>query len=261
MEIPFVLDNRVKLGNALGIRKRVRTMKKVLIYLLFVTLILAVASMGIPETVQAAQINVTTKAVTGISKIKSGTVNAVILGDSIAVSRGASDPLTTGWDSNLKTSLLTKYSNNIVWDNKGSSGTTIDYCLTRATEIVSTTDAVFIFVGRNDRNISTPDQFSKKYTQLIHAIKSKAPNADVFCIVEPPMVSLDESLFLGIRTAIINVSAKTGSNLLDVWSAFPQDQDTLGALLMDGLHPNDMGYKLISDDMYKRLLSVIDAVK
>jgi len=198
---------------------------------------------------------------TGISKLKNGTVNAVILGDSIAVSQGASDPLITGWNSELKTSLFNKYSNNIVWDNKASSGNLIDYCLKRAAEIVSTTDAVFICSGRIDRNFDTPDQFSRKYTQLIYDIKSKAPTADIFCIVEPPMVSSDESLFLGIRTSIIDVSAKTGSNLLDVWSAFPRDQVTLGEYLMDGLHPNDKGYKLMSDYMYKRLVTVITEVK
>jgi len=243
-------------------------MKKIIMYLLSATLSFTMASLGIPETVQAAQKTVTsatvTKAVTlrGIGKLKSGTVNAVILGDSIAVGQGASNPLTSGWDSNLKTSLFKKYSNNdIVWDNKASSGTLVDYCLTRATEIESTTDAVFICVGRNDRNVYTPYQFSNKYAQLIRVIKRKAPNADIFCIVEPPMVSIDESSFLGIRTAIINVSAKTGSNLLNVWSAFPKDQDTLGTLLKDELHPNDAGYKLMSGYMFKRLVTVINKVK
>ena len=240
-------------------------MKKISIYLISAILVFAMAGLGIREIVRSAQKTVpaTTEVqtLTGISKLKSGTVNAVILGDSIAVSQGASDPLTTGWNSDLNKSLFDAYSNKIVWDNKAESGKLIDYCLTRATEIVSTTDAVFIFTGRIDRNFYTPDQFSEKYTQLISDIKSKAPNADIFCVVEPPMVALDESLFLGIRTAIINVSAKTGSNLVDVWSAFPQDQVTLGALLQDVLHPNDMGNKLMSDYIYNRLVTVINTVK
>lgn len=198
---------------------------------------------------------------TGITKLKNGTVNAVILGDSIAVSQGASDPLTTGWNSELKTSLFNKYANNIVWDNKASAGHLIDYSLQRATEIVSTTDAVFICLGRIDRNFDTPDQFEKKYAQLIYDIKSRAPNADIFCIVEPPMISSDESLFLGIRTAIIDVSANTGSNLLDVWSTFPQNQVDLVEYLLDGLHPNDKGYKLMSDYIYNQIVKVINEVK
>lgn len=239
-------------------------MKKIIMYSLSATLVFAMTSLGIPETVQAKQRTVITAKVTkantltGIRKLKRGTVNAVILGDSIAVSQGASNPFTTGWNSYLQKSLFKKYSNNIVWDNKASSGTLVDYCLTRATEIESTTDVVFICVGRNDRNFYKPYQFRKKYTQLIHIIKSKAPKADIFCIVEPPMVSLDESLFLGIRTAIINVAAKTESNLLDVWSVFPEDQVTLGTLLPDGLHPNKKGYKLMSDYMYNRLVKVIN---
>ncbi|SHH98276.1 SGNH/GDSL hydrolase family protein [Desulfosporosinus lacus] len=226
-------------------------MKKIIIFLLSATLLLAMATPTATEVYT----------LTGISKLKSGTVNAVILGDSIAVSQGASDPATTGWNSELKTSLANKYSNDIVWNNKASSGHLIDYSLTRATEIVNTTDAVFICTGRIDRNFDTPDQFSEKYTQLINDIKTRAPDADIFCIVEPPMVSADESLFLGIRTTIINVSAKTGSNLLDVWSAFPQDQVTLTDYLIDGLHPNDKGYKLMSSYIFNQLVTGINTVR
>jgi len=238
-------------------------MKKIIRYILSATLVFAIASLGLPEIVHAAEKTVNTASIakvhtsTGIRKLKRDTVNAVILGDSIAVSQGASNPLSTGWTKDLKRSLVKKYSNNIVWDNKASSGVLVDYCLTRAAEIENTTDVVFICVGRNDRNFYKPNQFSKKYTKLIHIIKSKAPNADIFCIVEPPMVSLDESLFMGIRTAIINVSTKTGSNLIDLWSSFPKKKVRLGALLSDGLHPNDKGYKLMSDYIYNRLVRVI----
>lgn len=229
-------------------RKSVEKMKKIIILLLIALLGLAIAIASFTKE----------HTLTGISKLKNETVNAVILGDSIAVSQGASDPLTTGWNSELKTSLFNKYSNNIEWDNKASSGHLIDYSLQRSAEISSTTDAVFICSGRIDRNFDTPERFGEKYTQLIYAIKSRAPDADIFCIVEPPMVSSDESLFLGIRTAISDVSANTGSNLLDVWSAFPQDKITLGKYLIDGLHPNDKGYKLMSDYIYKQLVTVIN---
>lgn len=226
-------------------------------------------TLGIPGLVEAAQGTVITESVAkthpikgkGIRKLKSGTVNAVILGDSIAVSQGAFKPYKTGWDSYLNKALAKKYSNKIVWDNKALSGTLVDYCLERATEIESTTDVVIICVGRNDRNVYTPYQFSKKYTQLIRVIKRQAPKADILCVVEPPMVSQDESLFRGIRTAIKNVAAKTGVNLLDVWSAFPKDQVALDAVLSDGLHPNKKGYKIMSDYMYTRLVKVINTVK
>ncbi|SHI77578.1 SGNH/GDSL hydrolase family protein [Desulfosporosinus lacus] len=238
-------------------------MKKIIMYVLSATLVFTTLSFGISETVQAAERAVSTATVAkvqtlkGIRKLKNDRVKAVILGDSIAVSQGATDPIKNGWYKDLRRSLYKTYSNNIVWDNKALSGVLIDYCLTRATEIESSTDVVFICIGRNDRNFYTPSQFSRKYTQLIRIIKSKAPKADIFCIVEPPMVSLDESSFMGIRTAIINVSAKTGSNLLDVWSAFPKDLVDLDALMKDGLHPNDKGYKLMSNYMYDRLVKVI----
>lgn len=251
---------------AIGHKKESKTMRKIFLYLLFATLVFFLGNCSIPETVQAEQGIVTTAKVTkvrpltGIKKLQKDKIKAVILGDSIAVSQGASDPLETGWDRVLRQSLSKEYSNNILWVNKASSGTLVDYCLTRATEIKSNTDVVFICVGRNDRNYYKPYQFSKKYQQLIRIIKREAPNADIFCIVEPPMVSADESLFLGIRRAIINVSDKTGANLLDVWSAFPKNQRALGKLLQDGLHPNDKGYKLMSDYINNRLVRLINKI-
>jgi len=74
-------------------------------------------------------------------------------------------------------------------------------------------------------------------------------------------VSQDESLFFGIRKAIINVSDKTGVNLLDVWSVFPKNQVTLGKLMSDGLHPNDAGYKQMSDYINRKLVKVINKVE
>ncbi|AET68173.1 lysophospholipase L1-like esterase [Desulfosporosinus orientis DSM 765] len=247
------------------------------IYLVSALLVLVLVGLSIREKVQASQkalhantVQTTQEAVPantvtkiqplkGIGKIKSGAVKAVILGDSISVSQGASNPSTTGWNADLTNSLFDKYANKIEWDNKGSSGKLIDYSLQKAAEIPNTTDAVFICSGRIDRNFDTPEQFSEKYTKLINIIKEKAPNADIFCIVEPPsLISADEYKFWDIRKAIINVSEKKDSYLLDLWSAFPKDDVLLSGLLEDVLHPNDQGNKLMSDYIYNRLVAVIN---
>ncbi|MGC7870050.1 SGNH/GDSL hydrolase family protein [Desulfosporosinus sp. SYSU MS00001] len=234
---------------------------------LSLAILITISSIIAPNKVQATEntaVNSTTAAapaLTGIKKLKTSNINVVILGDSIAVNQGASDPSTTGWESILFTSLTSMYSHNILWYNKGSSGTLVDYCLQRADEIAENTDAVFICVGRNDRNYYTPDQFCLKYIQLIQLIKNKAPNADIFCIVEPPMVSSDESLFKAIRSQISLASKSYGANLLDVWSAFPTNQTDLAAVLSDGLHPKDKGYKLMSNYIYKQLITKINEVK
>lgn len=235
------------------------------IYLILAILVFVLAGLCIRETVlrqKAVPTNTVTKVqpLKGISKLKSGTVKAVILGDSISVSQGASNPSTTGWNAVLNNSLFDKYGNKIEWDNKGASGKLIDYCLERAAEITDTAEAVFICSGRIDRNFDTPEQFREKYTKLITIIKEKAPNADIFCIVEPPsLISVDEYKFWDIRTAIIDISAKTDSYLLDVYSAFPQEEATLSPLLADELHLNDKGNKLMSDYIAKRLAAVINS--
>ena len=246
--------------------EREKDMKnKVAIFLTVTVTIFAMTSFAIPKTVQGAQSPVITSTVTnthsltGILKLKNNNINAVILGDSIAASQGASNPSTTGWDSDLNQFLTKMYSHKILWINKASSGTRVDYCLQRAEEIDNTVDVIFICVGRNDRSYYTPNQFYLKYTQLIQLIKRKAPNADIFCIVEPPMVSSDESLFKGIRTTIFTVSNNNGVYLLDVWSAFPANQTALAAILSDGLHPKDTGYRQMSSYIYNHLVNLINA--
>lgn len=205
-----------------------------------------------PNVVKSSPVKPTTIAMTiddpyNISKIKTGVVNAVILGDSISVSQGASDPKSTGWNIDLGTKLHQKHFGYINWINLGRSGITIDYCLEKAEEITSDVDVVFICVGRNDRNIYTPDQFDEKYSLLIKNIKAINPNIEIYLIIEPPMVSLDDSVFNGIRETIFKVANKTDCITVDVWSAFPEDQVKLGLLLSDGLHPNDDGYIVMSD--------------
>nr|WP_242832518.1 SGNH/GDSL hydrolase family protein [Desulfosporosinus orientis] len=235
-------------------------MKRIFSFIFSATMVLSSLSLINPDNVQGSQGTVMTARITnpnplkGIKKLQQESISAVILGDSIAVSQGASDPFIKGWDVNLKEALFKKYSNDILWDNKASSGTLVDYCLTRAPEIEDTTDLVLICVGRNDRNYYTPSEFSRKYAKLIRLIKRKAPKADIYCIVEPPMVSSDESKFYGIRKSIRNVSSDADVNYLNVWSVFPRDQDELDSLLMDGLHPNDEGYKLMSNYIYKHLV-------
>ncbi|WP_407306926.1 SGNH/GDSL hydrolase family protein [Desulfosporosinus sp. SB140] len=246
-------------------REKLTAMKNKAAIFLSLTIVLSMANFWIPKTVHGAQATLTTSTVanahslTGIKKLKNDNIKAVILGDSIAVSQGASNPSTTGWVSELMTSLTKIYSHNILWNNKASSGTLVDYCLQRAEEIDETTDVVFICVGRNDRNYYTSDQFCLKYTQLVQLIKRKAPNADIFCIVEPPMVSSDESLFKGIRSALTIVSINNKVTLLDVWSAFPTDQSALADILTDGLHPNDAGYNLMSSYIRSQLVNMINS--
>lgn len=213
----------------------------------------------IPHKAQGAQLPINTA--TGIKKLKTADINAVILGDSIAVSQDASDPLTTGWDSDLNTLISRKYSHRILWNNKAKSGTLVDYCLQRAEEIDSKTDAVFICVGRNDRNFYTPGQFCLKYSDLIWMVHRKAPKADIFCIVEPPMVSSDDSSFTAIRSQIIVNAFNDQANSIDVWSDFPIKQRDLADVLSDGLHPNDAGYKIMSYSIGKKLFSIIDSGK
>ncbi|MDQ7096308.1 SGNH/GDSL hydrolase family protein [Desulfosporosinus sp. PR] len=241
-------------------------MKNKAAIVLSLTIALTTAGFCLPQTAHGAQSTGTTSTIvsahplTGIKKLQTGNINAVILGDSIAVSQGASDPEATGWDSDLSDILAKLYPHKIIWDNKASSGTLVDYCLQRAEEIDSSADAVFICVGRNDRNFYTSTQFCLKYAQLVRLIKQKAPQADIFCIVEPPMVSSDESLFEGIRSAITIVCLNNnGVNLLDAWSAFPTDQTALADVLVDGLHPKDTGYRLMSNYICKQLVTKINS--
>lgn len=189
----------------------------------------------------------TNAAIHGIKKIKSDVIKAVVLGDSIALSARATNPSTTGWTADLDSQLKNAFPvGKIQWTILGLNGSGVDYALKRSFELAKDTDVVYICTGRNDAKGYQYAAFKSKYTELITNIKKTAPYADIICIIEPPMVSGDDTMFYATRNAILDSVQETHVLSADTWAKFPKGNSELGPFLYDGLHPNDSGYQIIS---------------
>ncbi|WP_434511962.1 SGNH/GDSL hydrolase family protein [Desulfitobacterium sp. AusDCA] len=195
----------------------------------------------------------------GMKKIKTGVIKAVVLGDSIALSARATNPSTTGWTADLDSEIRNVFPvGKIQWTMLGLNGSGIDYALKRSSELTKDTDVVYICTGRNDAQGYLYAAFKKKYTELITTIKKTAPHADIICIIEPPMVSADDTTFTATRKAILASVQETRVLVVDTWAQFPKDNKQLGTFLYDGLHPNDSGYQIISKCIFDTMRNNIE---
>jgi len=188
----------------------------------------------------------------GLAKIKTGstTVKALIIGDSVAESVGASNKEVSSWYTLVANDLQTKYSGTFQWNFKTQKKATIDDALKTLPEVTPDTDLVILCLGRNDWSTLTTDEFRQKYEQLLGELKVKVPDASIFLVVEPPVTKIatnNESF--PYRQVILELSQKYPLPVIDQWSAFINNPAPLSGLLADGVNPNDQGYRVFADEV------------
>lgn len=110
-------------------------------------------------------------------------------------------------------------------------------------------DIVLIFAGTNDfgGNV-TIENFSAAYTEVVNTLKSN--NTRVIAIT-PTARSTDNTNSLGLRLkdysdAIKLVASSKSIDVIDI-NAMTFDNSVWVANLSDGLHPNEVGQKIIAD--------------
>jgi lysophospholipase L1-like esterase len=182
-------------------------------------------------------------------------IRAVVLGDSIAKSTGASNPKAK-WQAIL-TQLIHKRHPEITlsWDIEAKDGTTVYYALSSFSNLIFKPDIVFVCVGRNDCYKLKIDEFNTEYKQLIETINATTPKPIVVLIVEPQSNIDDDSKFIPFRDSVLNLAKEHDLLVVDQWNAFPHDSIALSKLLTDKTHPNDDGYILFAET----IMSVIDS--
>ena len=190
----------------------------------------------------------------GLAKLIEPTaVQALILGDAVAESHGASDKERTSWTTQVANNLKSKYPGTLQWNFKTTAGGTINDVLTYIPEVTKDTDLIILCLGRNDWAALTTDDFRQKYEQLLAELKSKSPDANVFLVVEPPVKSLaTNNKSFPYRQVIMDLGQKYKLPVIDEWSAFINDPTPLSNLLVDGLNPNDKGYQVFADEVLKK---------
>ena len=190
----------------------------------------------------------------GLAKLKGATtVKALILGDSVAESVGASNKDLSSWYTLVSTNLQTKYPGTLQWAFKTTSKATITDALTSLTEVTPETDLIVLCVGRNDWATLTTDVFKQKYEQFLAELKVKSPKAELFLVVEPPVKDIaSNNQTFPYRQVILDISKEHQLPVIDAWTVFINDPIPLNGLLSDGVNPNDTGYHIFANEVVKK---------
>lgn len=184
----------------------------------------------------------------GLSKIlESGELHGIILGDSLASSEGASNKNTSSWYSRVAEDLKSKYPGTTEWNFITGKQFTANNILARLPELGTEYDVVLISLGRSDSRLLSLEEFRQKYGMIIKELQSKLPHADIYLIVEPPVQNVaDNNQFFPYREIIHNLGKEYQLPVVDQWQAFIEDPAPLASLLVDGVHPNDAGYRIFA---------------
>lgn len=189
----------------------------------------------------------------GLTKLtEPTTVNALVFGDAVAESQGASNKDEGGWHALISKELADKYPGNLKWLFKTTTDATIDDVLTYVPEVTPETDLVILCFGRKDWPTVRLTEFKQNYDQLLVELKAQHPQVDIFLIVQPPVKDVAaNNRFFPFRAIIMDLGKKHGLPVIDQWSSFIKDPTPLDGLLADGVNPNDVGYRVFADEVLK----------
>jgi len=187
----------------------------------------------------------------GLAKlIEPTTVHAIVFGDAVAGSLGASNKELTSWATLVANKLQDKYPGTLQWTFKTTAQGMINDALTYTPEVTQDTDLIILCFGRNDWTTLTTDDFRQKYEQLLAELKIKSPNANVFLVAEPPVKRMETNdKSFPYRQVIMDLGQKYQLPVINEWSAFINDPSPLSDLLADDVNPNGQGYRVFADEV------------
>ncbi|MDR3543903.1 MAG: SGNH/GDSL hydrolase family protein [Desulfosporosinus sp.] len=190
------------------------------------------------------------------------TVKALILGDSIAFSRGASNQDLDSWFALVSKDLHAQYPGTLQWQLQTSAEGTINDALNDVPTAKQDNDLIVICLGRNDCRTIKLTEFKKKYEQLLVELKAKNPRADIFLVAEPPVRDIPENnRYFPYRGVTLNLAQKYQLPVIDAWTSFIQDPAQLTDLLSNNSEPNDKGYRVFAAAVLKSFADYFSPVK
>lgn len=191
----------------------------------------------------------------GLAKLtEPTTVKALILGDSVGESLGASNKGLSSWYTLVANDLRSKYPGTFQWNFKTRNEATIEDALKYVPEVTQDTDLIILCLGRNDWVTLTTNDFKQKYEQFLAELKAKSPHTDLFLVVEPPVKNIaNNNKSFPYRQVILDLGKKHQISVIDEWTAFINDPTPLNGLLADGVNPNDKGYRIFANEVLKKL--------
>lgn len=190
----------------------------------------------------------------GLAKLTGPTtVRALIMGDSVAESLGASNKDLSSWYTLVANDLRSQYPGTFQWNFKTTNKATIVDALKYLPEVTQEADLIILCLGRYDWATLTTNDFKQKYEQFLVELKVISPHTDLFLVVEPPVKSIEtNNKSFPYRQVILDLGQKYQLPVIDQWSAFIKDPAPLSHLLADGVNPNDKGYQVFADEVLKK---------
>ncbi len=171
---------------------------------------------------------------------------------------------------------------NNAWSGSQCTGTgTSAACNTRATQLHNNSgdepDIVVVYIGINDfdrgvkvgayNNVndvydSTTDsyvgdrtKFAQAYATMIHKIKRRYPNADIYvCNLLPNNVNKDYETLNTYNVYIEKIANEFGCTLVDFYNDSGIDQSNFTAYTLEGLHPNSTGHAMMAECLKNAIL-------
>lgn len=188
-------------------------------------------------------------------------IKVACIGDSITYGSGSSDRSTKSYPAVLQTLLGSNYEVK----NFGVSGSTLlksgdkpywnQQAFTDSSNYLP--DIVIIMLGTNDSkpaNWQYKDSFVADYEAMISHYRSLSSNPRIYVNTSPTVASsnfgITEAVVTGeVVPKQIQVANSKGCPIIDVNTA----TKGMPANFSDGVHPNDSGYAVIANEVYKGL--------
>ena len=181
-----------------------------------------------------------------------GTVNMLVVGDSISVAQGASG-MDAGFAAVLERNLESQYNVNINVTNIGFGGAASYGCYVRTMQQDSSADydLIIVCVGYNDEE----KNFSLYYEALIRALKTKYSDSNIVAVLEHAERSYTNKI-----NSIINICSHYSIPTADVITAYNNSGKNYSELVCsDGLHPNNDGYEVYADTIKQVIEDQVNA--
>ena len=182
-------------------------------------------------------------------------VKVLVVGDSIGKSIGKTKD-DAAWDVKVKKLIEDKYKNKCTIDNisEDSAIAYKGYSDIMKNDIKDFDLAIVCF-GGSDQYVTTKDQFSGTYEAVIRQLKKKNAKGEIITVLENTM---ENKNFVDI---IKDVSKNYNLDMMDGIAAYNDSPLSKKDMLADKLHPNDKGYEVYANAIYKIIEKNVDAKK
>lgn len=189
-------------------------------------------------------------------KLQSGKdIKILVVGDSIGKSLGKTKD-DAAWDVKVKKLIEDKYKNKCTINNI-SEDSAIAY--KGYSEIMKNDikdfDLAIVCFGGSDQYVTTKEQFSSTYEAVIRQLKKKNVKGEIITVLENTM---QNQSFVDV---VKDVSKNYNLDMMDGIAAYNDSGINQKELLADKLHPNDKGYEVYANAIYKLIEKNVDAKK